>query len=120
MRLNVTGSLHPFTTTSYLSAWRGRLTGAGGDGHGEILAVWSGLKLDHSVGADTDSALHLRVAVENELHGVFGAAIIYFDGERFLVARNISYFALRCLGLLGALLGLRLLLLSRTRVQGDA
>src|SRR5258706_15465706 len=116
MRLSVTGSLQLFTTTSYLSAWRGRLTGAGGDGHGEILAVWSGLKLDHSVGADTDSALHLCVAVEYELHGVFAASVIDFDGERFLVAGHLGYFALRCLGLLSALFGRRLLLLSRARV----
>src|SRR5258706_16465822 len=65
----------------YLSAWRGGLTGARGDGHGEILAVWSGLKLDRGVGPDTDFALYLCVAVGYELHGVFGVSIIHFNGE---------------------------------------
>jgi len=61
----------------------------------------------------------LCVGIEYELHGVFGASFIHFDGERFLVTGDVGYFALRCLGLFGALLWLRLLLLSGTRVQSD-
>jgi hypothetical protein len=69
------------TDTQFLPTGRRRLAGAGSDGHGEILAVWSRLKLDRGVCADTHSALHLRVAVEYELHGVFAASVIHFDGE---------------------------------------
>src|SRR5260370_21160639 len=78
----------------------GRWRRARSDGYGEILAVWSGLKLNDRVGADTDLALYLRVGVQDELHVVFGVSVCHFPHVRLFVACVV-----RCLAT-----GLRLLL----------
>jgi hypothetical protein len=78
----VTGSLNAIARNKYLRAGGWGLAGcAGRDGDGEILTVWSGLKLDRGVRAHADFALHLRVAIEDKLHGVFCVSIIHFDRE---------------------------------------
>src|SRR6267142_1529044 len=92
---------------------------AGGNGHGEVLAVWGWLKFDGGLGTHTYLALHLRVSVKYKLHGVFRISIADFNSERLFVARDVGDFTRGRFGLFIALFWLRLLLRG-ARVQGNA
>lgn len=96
------------TEALFTGRWRLRRTRS--DRYGQVSTIGRRLKLHRGIGADADFALHLGVAVEHELHLVFGISIIHLNGEGFLVASNVGDFAVDRFGLLGLTLGLRFLL----------